>query len=180
MSATTLTSPSRPITVTQSELRAILEDAIKRATPLSFIALTTPEQKQNPALGGVKVKKLVRVNAFGGCRYAAAAERKGLTVSDERAWGNRSEAALVTKPSKSAPGGIAYYLPVQRNSVSRPLYLIPGPSGRLVAVANDKVRDYLRPERPSAVAEYKDYALSNILALNINRRRYRVRQEAVL
>ncbi|NDF13670.1 MAG: hypothetical protein EB060_12760, partial [Proteobacteria bacterium] len=68
-----------------------------------------------------------------------------------------------------------YYLPVQVNWVSRPLYLVAGPNGRLKAVPTDAVKPYLRPERPFAVT-YKDYALKNITSMAQGGRRYRVRQ----
>ncbi len=176
--ATTLpTSHSHPITVTQAELRVLLEAAIKRATPLTFTAFTRPEQKITPFAPPQSIRKLVRVNAMGGCRYENAAERKGLHASDERSWGDREAAALVTRQAKD--GSTVYYLPVQLNHVSRPLYLIPGENGKLASVPAERVRPYLRPERPNAIAEYRDYALANLLSVHVGGKRYRVRPEPV-
>ncbi len=177
MSTTTTLIPSRPAAVSQAELRALLTEAIRKATPLTLVALTKPEQKITPF--GV-VRKLQRVNAMGGCKYFAAAERKGLEAQDERSWGDRSAAALVTRTRKD--GTLAYYLPVQLNHVSRPLYLVAGPSGsgKLAAIPADRVRQYLRPERPNVIAEYRDFALSNILSIHIAGKRIRVQPEPVI
>jgi hypothetical protein len=178
MSTTTAPSP-RPITVTQAQLRDLLTEAIKRATPVTFTALTRPEQKQTPFAPPQSIRKLVRVNAMAGCRYANAAERKGLTAQEERAWGDRDAAALVTRPLKDGTG-VAYYLPVQLNHVSRPLYLVPSPTGKLAAVPAERVQPYLRPERPQPIAAYKDYSLASLITVHINGRRYRVRPDPTI
>ena len=168
---TTLSTAARPITITEDQLRELLESSVRRATPITFIALTTPEQRKIPELHPHKVKKLVRVNGMTGCFYANAAAKMGVIAGEERAWGDRESSALVTKPG---PGGtVLYYLPVQVNRTSRPMYLVQDGPGKMKVVPNALVQPYLRPEREQKV-EYRDYGLRGIVALSLNRQRYRV------
>jgi len=159
---------SKPAVISTSRLRDILTE-VRGAQILAFTALTVPEQKITP-FG--QVQKLTRVNAVTGARYANAMSKHGESSSEERAWGERDASALVTKRNKD--GTEAYYLPVQVNQTSRPLYLVKGPNGRLTAVPYTKVQAYLRPERKFAVA-YKDYALKSLVTLAHEGRRYRIR-----
>lgn len=160
---------SRPTTITLAKLRDILA-SIRGAQPITFTALTVPEGRKAP----FPIRKLVRLNAMTGCRYANAAAKHGLTAQDERAWGEHSESAVVTRTAKD--GTEVAYLPVQLNHASRPLYLVPSPTGRLTVVPASTVLPYLRPERPFAVS-YKDYALSSLASVNVLGHRYRIRPE---
>lgn len=158
---------SDTITISQSDLREILEREIRRATAVSFTSLTTPEQRVNPHFGGQKILKLVRVNAMAGCRYENALAKVGQVASEERAWGDRESSALVVKGEK-------HYLPVQINSTSDPTYFVRKGDG-LVEVDASLVVPYLRPERAAPVM-YRDFALTHIVELAIGGQRYRVAQ----
>ncbi len=147
---------------------------VRGATPVNFVALTEPEQKKIPGLDG-KVKKLVRVNAMTGCRYAnALAAATGREAKEERAWGAHEDSALVTKPTK---GGEAYYLPVQLNHVSAPVFVVAGPDGRPLLLTAERVLPFLRL-RPEPPVQYKDYRLDSIVSIAVLNRRFNVRSFA--
>lgn len=159
----------KPTVVTVAEMAAILS-RIRGAAPCSFVSITTPEQRQSP-LG--PIKKLVKVNAMTGCHYANALRKAtGDHALPERKWGERAESAVVEKLTKA--GHVDYYLPVQLNHVSRPLYLVPGPAGRLAAIPPAVAEPFIR-QRPTPAVQYRDYALRNLLGVNIGGRRYRIR-----
>lgn len=162
---------TRPITVSIHELTAILS-RIRGSTALAFTALTTPEGRKAPW----PIRKLTRINAMTGCRYAHAAAKAGETAAEERHWGEHNVSALVTKPGREGQDDV-HYLPVQINHASRPLYLVPGVNGRLTAVPAERVQPYLRPER-ARVVDYRDYALSSLISVSLGGQRYRVRQSA--
>jgi hypothetical protein len=167
MSTTTLTSPSRPITVTTAQLAALLAQH-RGATFVGFTALTTPEGRKTPF--GV-VKKLVKVNAVTGAYYdRALLKTAGREAQEERAWGQHEDSLLVEK---------TFYLPTQNPRYSRPLYLIESANGKLTMVPADQVKPFLR-QRPEVPVLKRDFRLDHICSLSLNGRRYRVRPDPTI
>ncbi len=163
----------RTVTISQVKLREVLA-SIRGSTFVGFTAFTTPEGRKAP-FG--PIRKLCKVSALTGGLYERAAAKAGHEASEERAWGEHDQSALVTKVHPET-GVTSYYLPTQNPKPGRPLYLAPNGRGRLAVVPTDQVTPFLRV-RPEPPVVKKDYRLDHITQINVLGRRYRVRPEPV-
>lgn len=183
------------ITISRAALRDLLA-AITRPQPISFVALTKPEQKANP--WGRPIYKLARINAFIGATYVNSVNKQrdkcgAETVLEEREhdWATRVTPCLLAKPDAKS-GGEKYYLAaqVQHHDRIRAMYLLPeervGPHGEkrqvFGMIPKDRVAPFIRADRLASAADglekpvvFKNYALENIIALRMGGQRYRIR-----
>ena len=177
-------------TITVEELQEVLAN-IHHATPISLVALTDARAKKTANPFG-QILKLTKVNAFTGTSYQNAVRRQekrempeapATFVAQERAWGERSAEtpALVSKVDKET-GKEVFYLVVQVQHTSEPLYLVRKATGRgLVAVPTEVVAPFLPVSREpinqpvEKPVVWKTYALTSLPRVSIGGERYRIK-----
>ncbi len=166
---------------------------ITHSTPLSLISVTDARAKiRNNPFG--PILKWVKVNAFAGTNYQNAVRRQekrempevpATFISQERKWGDSVEGspALLTNISKT--GELSYYLIVQIQRVTKPIYLVK--KGEiLTAIPKEEVEQFLpivREDTNQPVEKtiiWKTYALTSLMGLAINGEKYRIRNNIIV
>lgn len=127
-----------------------------------------------------EVRKLNKINGFVGANYESSVQkqeqREGklpLFMARERTWGTRISPALVEKDGQ-------YYLPIHPRAYGKPTYFARI-GDMLKQVTRDKVSPFIPAHKPNESqgvdkpVEYRNYALSSVVALNIDGEQYRIR-----
>ncbi len=127
-----------------------------------------------------EARKLVRVNGFTSVNYESAVQRQEmregklpLFAARERSWGTRISGALVEQDGQ-------YYLVIHPRAYGKPTYFARI-GDMLKQVTRDKIAPFVPPHKPNESqgvdkpVEYRNYALSSVVALSLDGEQYRIR-----